>query len=157
MVDWRDYVPFDLDDFSLETQDEIQNLVQMNLDDLQQAIDLADSDSELEMALADLEYYSFDYSEAEQIELDELTDYMSSSYKYDIEKIERYLELTGQGGGGFVGGGGGGISTPTNPPLPEEDEDFPEEEFDEYYDWWSQEIEYSEFGDQIEDFFRTFF
>ena len=45
MVDWRDYVPFDLDDFSLETQDEIQNLVQMNLDDLQQAIDFADSDS----------------------------------------------------------------------------------------------------------------
>ena len=157
MVDWRDYVPFDLDDFSYETQEEIQNLVQMNLDDLQRAIDLADSESELEMALADLEYYSFDYSEAEQIELDELTDYMSSSYKYDIDKINRYLELTGQGGGGFVGGGGGGggISTPTTPPLPEDEEDFPEEEFDEYYDWWN--TEYYEYVDQIEDFFRTFF
>tara|TARA_R110000824_G_scaffold75627_2_gene191807 strand:- start:1011 stop:1430 length:420 start_codon:yes stop_codon:yes gene_type:complete len=106
-MDWEDYINFDLNDITRFAGDDavelIQSTVESTIEPLIRAIELAQSDRELEMAEAELEAYSMDISEAEslteEIELNNLIDYMGQSYKGDMDMIERYLELTGQGGG----------------------------------------------------------
>tara|TARA_R110002074_G_scaffold233083_3_gene404705 strand:- start:20 stop:451 length:432 start_codon:yes stop_codon:yes gene_type:complete len=122
-MDWEDYINFDIDDITRFAGDEatelIRSTVESTIEPLIRAVELAQSDRELEMAEAELEAYSMDITEAEslteEIELNNLIDYMGQSYKGDMDMIERYLELTGQGGGYGGGGGGGGggyVETP---------------------------------------------
>jgi len=108
-MDWEDYLDFDIEDIREIAGDEavdiIQNLVEDTIEPLLEQLEFADSEMEREVAQRELDStrISFDeaQSETESLrlsqELDELTDYMSQSYKSDAERIDRYLQLTGQG------------------------------------------------------------
>tara|TARA_R110002110_G_scaffold63305_2_gene176209 strand:- start:256 stop:750 length:495 start_codon:yes stop_codon:yes gene_type:complete len=164
-MDWEDYINFDIDDITRFAGDEavelIQSTVESTIEPLIRAVELAQSDRELEMAEAELEAYSMDITEAEslteEIELNNLINYMGQSYKGDMDMIERYLELTGQGGGYGGGGGGGGGSTPSpipDEPYTDEEPDWIDDEDDDYF-WDMQWDDY--LTNQLQDFFEIFF
>jgi len=111
-MDWEEYLDFDLDDVremaGEEAVEAIMELTESTIQPLLDALEFAESESEIEMAQSELDATRISFSEAQSIteeyELSHLTDYMGQAYKSDLEKIERYLELTGQG---YSGGGGG--------------------------------------------------
>ena len=181
--DIRDYIRFDEYDieerFGNEALRAVMDEAQNQLDQLTDAFDYADSDSEREFAveqIGDFQFGDFDAENiAEDYEFSFLQDYMSQSKKSDYDLINRYVELVGYGGGG--GGGGGFTPTPT-PPADEiaeieeavddafefEDLDYIDdyEELDEYL----EDIDFSffdlldiesEIADQIGSFFDEFF
>jgi len=104
-MDWEDYLDFDIEDIreiaGEEAVDIIQNLVESTIEPLLDQLEFADSEMEREVAEEELDSFRVSFDEAqsatEEQELAQLTDYMSQSYKSDTERIDRYLQLTGQG------------------------------------------------------------
>ena len=109
----EDYIQFDPweieERFGETALSAVMQDAQEQLDELISLYDFADSKSEREFALEQIGDFEYGQSEAESVaeayELDFLTDYMSQSYKYNQEMIDRYVALVG---GGYSGGGGGG-------------------------------------------------
>ena len=105
MANWEDYVDFDVDAARDMLGDaafaEVEEQIELTLQTLFENIELADSDAEREMALAELEDFRYSSADIEEVladaELEILTEYMSGSYKDDQDRIDRYLYLTGQG------------------------------------------------------------
>jgi hypothetical protein len=178
--DIEDYMSYTFDDIEWEFGERavqaVKDEFEYRLMELLDRLDYAESKGEREQAIAELESFFIGSGEIESIseeaQLEELTDYMSQSYKDDREKIAKYIELTGSGyfGGG---GGGGGASPSLSPTISEEEEDifdfdfedlelFDEEEIDDYL----EEIDFSffdlldpssELGERIGSFFENFF
>ena len=102
---WEDYVDFNVDEIEdavgSEALDAIRERVEASLSQLTEALEVAGSDAEREMAQAELDEFRIDTTEIESVladfELEILTEYMSESFKDDQERIDRYLYLTGQG------------------------------------------------------------
>lgn len=103
-MDWRDYLDFDLEDIVRiggdSVADAIQEVVESTIEPLIDQLEYAQSDAERELAQAELDSFRVGIDEAEtiteEIQLDYLTGYMSQSYKYDQDLIDRYIEITGR-------------------------------------------------------------
>ena len=99
MADWEDYIDFDIDTARDMIGDvafaEVEEQIESTLQTLFEKIELAESPAEREMAEAELEEYTYDSSNLEQLladsELEILTEYMSQSYKSDQDRNDRYL------------------------------------------------------------------
>ena len=100
-MDWRDYLDFDIEDVASiageSVVDAIQNLVESTIEPLIDQLEYAQSDAERELAQAELDSFRVGIDEAETIEEEVLTEYMSQAYKFDQDKIDRYVELRGEG------------------------------------------------------------
>tara|TARA_R100001594_G_C3866565_1_gene222366 strand:- start:166 stop:501 length:336 start_codon:yes stop_codon:yes gene_type:complete len=103
----EDYIQFDPSDiterYGESALDAVMEDAQEKLEELFSLFDFAESESEREFATRQIEEFEYDISDAsaaaESYELDFLTDYMSQSYKYNQELIDRYVEMTGKGQG----------------------------------------------------------
>lgn len=110
--DYIDFYPSVIrDNYGDTALDAVMNEVKSQFDQLITQIEFAGSDEERDFAIEQLQDFQFSESEAlsiaEDYELDFLENYMSQSYKYDMELIQRYVELTG-----------GGYSQPSAPREP---------------------------------------
>tara|TARA_R100001594_G_scaffold62118_1_gene96410 strand:+ start:7193 stop:7744 length:552 start_codon:yes stop_codon:yes gene_type:complete len=174
--DYVQFDPYDIEERFGETAlSAVMRDAQEQLDELISLYDFAESESEREFAIEQIGDFEYGESEAESVaeayELDFLTDYMSQSYKYNMDMIGRYVELVGAGGGGAGGsysaGGGFTPSPPTEEVLRLEFDDLTViddiDEYDEYlemidYSFWDLDFEIeTELAETIGSFFDEFF
>jgi hypothetical protein len=177
--DLEDYMDYSFNEIEWEFGEtalqSVKDEFEYRLLELLDQLDYAESKGEREQAIAELESFFISSGEiqsiAEEGQLEELTEYMSQSYKDDREKIAKYIELTG---GGYSGGSGGSGGSPSlSPTISEEEEDifdfdfedlelFDEEEIDDYlevidFSFFDLFDPSSELGERIGSFFENFF
>ena len=106
-MDWLDYIEFDpseiADRFGEDALEALQEEVEGLIEELFSAFDYADSEEETELAEDAIDDFEFTESEAlsfaEDFVMQDLLEYMQTtgSRKEDMDRINLYLELTGQG------------------------------------------------------------
>jgi len=123
--DIEDYIDFTFGEiewqFGEAAEETVRRYVEETLQEYFDNIRFAESKQEREFAIRELQDFRVTFDEveslAEERELEDLYDYMGQSYKYDREKIDRYIELTSAFVPSGGGGGGGGSSRPYNPQI----------------------------------------
>lgn len=152
--DYIDFYPADIrQNYGDTALDAVMNAVKSQFDQLIMQIEFAGSDEERDFAIEQLQDFEFSESEAlsiaEDYELDFLENYMSQSYKFNQELIDRYVELTGAGRSSSPSSTPTPAETPTTDEISEVDE-IEEDSFD------LLDI-YSEDETRIGSFFDEFF
>tara|TARA_R100000353_G_C6447787_1_gene180382 strand:- start:145 stop:660 length:516 start_codon:yes stop_codon:yes gene_type:complete len=171
MSDIEDFIDFSLDEiesqYGSEALNSVVDEIRQNLDDLRSAIEFSESDEEREFAQEQLDDFTFTQSEAvsiaEDFEFEFLSDYMSQSYKFDQDLIDRYVELVG---GSTTRSTPAPSPAPSPPPSVLEEEDlvdddfFEDDFFDDEEDFFEEnffDLDLLDLADIIGNFFDEFF